>query len=269
MKRPNKRIPILMYHHILPQKELLSKYGPNYPFVVSTEQFEKQLQFLQKSNIQPINLQTLLNRNNGVDTLPEKSIVLTFDDGAKDNYEYAFPILQSAGFTASFFIVSDWIGQDGFMSGQHIKELVSAAIEIGSHTKSHIPLNGLLENELLLEIAFSKKALEKYAPINLISFPHGSYSKRAINEIHKKKYIAALSSKWGYVSSPPNTFCLPRISIKQNTQILEFSKICLPSNEYVQKKAILNRSKKLVEAVLGTHNYNRIAHLYYKRQISL
>lgn len=82
------RLPILMYHSMLPPSVATGTY------ILSPALFEQDLQYLQKEKYTTVTIETLLDYVNGRGTLPAKPIMLTFDDGYYNNYKYAFPLLK-------------------------------------------------------------------------------------------------------------------------------------------------------------------------------
>lgn len=97
-----KAIPILMYHHVTPAPGLVT---------VSPQTFDQQMQVLSRNGYRAIGCDQLLAFVEGRDALPDKSVLITFDDGYLDNYVYAHPILARYGLKASVFVVTSWIGQ--------------------------------------------------------------------------------------------------------------------------------------------------------------
>ena len=94
-------IPVLMYHHVSPNPGLVT---------VSPETFHAQMAWLAKHNYRSIGTDDLAAFLNGK-PLPEKSVMITFDDGYLDNYLYAHPVLQAFGLKAVLFIITGWLGE--------------------------------------------------------------------------------------------------------------------------------------------------------------
>ena len=114
----------------------------------------------------------------------EADIFLTFDDGYIDNYENAFPLLQKYGIKATFFIVTDLIGTDGYMTEEMLSQIsASGLISVQSHGSSHRNMAELTEDEIIYEMKSSKEVLESITGkrVYAFSYPSGIY-----NEISKK-----------------------------------------------------------------------------------
>lgn len=121
-------IPIVLYHHV-------GLHAASW--TVPILNFEEQLQTLQRDGYQSVSMHAYLDAAQKKTTLPPKSVVLTFDDGYADNYQYAFPLLQRYGFKATFYVIARRIGQKGYMTWAQLRDMQRAGMEIGNHTLDH------------------------------------------------------------------------------------------------------------------------------------
>src|SRR3989344_7211277 len=171
-------IPILMYHEI---------GHNNNTWSVSPEDFKQQMEFLKKNGYQTISLSELKEGLEQNKTTTEKKVVITFDDGRSGVYDYAYPILSIYNYTATLFIITNWVGQkeipghenySSFMGWQQIKELADNGFEIGSHTLTHLRLTELGPEELNVELQNSKFVLEQKTGMKILHFayPYGKYN---------------------------------------------------------------------------------------------
>jgi peptidoglycan/xylan/chitin deacetylase (PgdA/CDA1 family) len=106
------------------------------------------------------------------------ALALTFDDGCETDWLEAAPLLRERGFGATFFVVSGFLGQRGYLSRTQLRELAAAGFEIGSHSQTHGMLAHLSPAELEREVAGSRAALEDAAGVAVrhLSCPHGRWS---------------------------------------------------------------------------------------------
>ena len=180
------KIPILLYHSINNDKSNLS---------LSLDDFEKQLKFLNKNGFQTISF-------DGIDKNKKKQIIITFDDGYKDTYQFALPILKKYNFKATCFLVSNLIGKknswdslrDDFiskdlMNTDDINEWIKNGMLIGSHSHNHDDLTKLNKFDLEKDLDFSKKTLEdKFGiEINNFCYPFGRVNKYVYESVKKKQ----------------------------------------------------------------------------------
>jgi len=173
-------VPILVYHSIGPVPKIKeSKMQTHYR--VTTENFEKQMQFLKDNGYQPITFKKLVNSfNNYVMKLPEKSVVITFDDGWKNQYDNARPILEKYNFSATFFITTGYVNYKAYMNWDDLKYLSNHNFEIASHTKSHQVSTKIHFDKLQSELAESKKILENKLGIKISTLAYPNYAENEV-----------------------------------------------------------------------------------------
>jgi peptidoglycan/xylan/chitin deacetylase (PgdA/CDA1 family) len=135
------------------------------------------------------------------------TVAITFDDGLENFYELAFPILQRYGFSATVFLVSDYIGENTnwdyhkrrHMTWPQIAEMAAAGIEFGSHSATHQDLRGLSDEELQYELAGSKTYLESKLnrPVKYISYPFGRFDSRVAQFSQKAGFTDGFGLAYG------------------------------------------------------------------------
>jgi Polysaccharide deacetylase len=176
-------IPILMYHSIA--SDVDDKLHPYFRTVTTPATFEKQMRFLSESGYESLTLSEavcLLGDESKSQNSPDSShrwVVITFDDGFRDFYSTAFPILEKYGFKATVFLASGFIDKT-FVTGRdclrtlEIKELAKKGVEFGSHTVSHPQLKELSCEQISLELLDSKKVIASITGTNvsLFSYPY-------------------------------------------------------------------------------------------------
>jgi peptidoglycan/xylan/chitin deacetylase (PgdA/CDA1 family) len=184
---------ILMYHHIGPLPEGADDIRKG--LTVSAATFEAQMKKLKDGGYNVVTLNELYNKI--ASSVPEKTVVLTFDDGYEDNSSVALPILQKYGFHGTFFIITSKIGNADYMSEDQIKDLAKNGNEIGSHTVYHIGLDTVKGTTLDNEIKDSKIALDKLLSQNTTSFcyPAGKFSDEAKADLLKDGYRIAVTTE--------------------------------------------------------------------------
>ena len=242
-----KSIPVLMYHRVLENPPTDSSHG----IWVSARQFERQLASLQSRGIHPITFREYNSFLRGNGTLPANPIILTFDDGYEDNYRIAFPLLQSHGFKAVIYVVTDRERRNNFwdqdepvaqlMSASQMQEMHRFGLEIGSHTVTHPHLSRISREQVHLELRNSKDSLEQILGTSVSSFayPYGELSddvKGCAGEVGYKFAAAA--------DSGPLTFCEDFLEIRRSqvfpwTDQIGFWKKTQPI--YLHYKAIKSR----------------------------
>lgn len=210
------QVPILMYHYIRnfddPNDEIGTKLS------VSPEKFDEQLGWLKKNDYQTVSPDYLLNPVK----LDNKPIILTFDDGYKDAYTNALPILRKYGFIATFYIITTYINNnDNYMTWNEIIELKNAGMNIGSHTLTHPSLDKSYDERVDKEVEESKKIIEEKIGIPILDFcyPSGKYDKRTINKLKEAGYKTAVTVHNGITDQNSDLFELPRIRMNNDTNL--------------------------------------------------
>jgi peptidoglycan/xylan/chitin deacetylase (PgdA/CDA1 family) len=164
-------VPIVMYHHVVPD------HAPGVLFV-TPDLFEQQLIYLRDNGYRSISFDDLADSLELGLPLPERPVILSFDDGWENQYRYGFPLLQKYGFTGTFYVVTNYLDHQNFMTTDALKTMMAAGMTIGAHSRSHPALAGVGAARLEEEIAGSKAWLEDRFGVAVTSFayPYGSYS---------------------------------------------------------------------------------------------
>jgi peptidoglycan/xylan/chitin deacetylase (PgdA/CDA1 family) len=154
--------------------------------------------YLAENGYTPIDLYQLSAAVTAQIDLPEKPIVLTFDDGYLDNYENAFPILQEFGFIGTFFIITDFAdqGAEGYANWEQLKEMAAAGMRIESHTKNHPDLSTMGRADIIFQALGSQETIAAhigYAP-RYLCYPGGRYNEETMQ-------ILAELDMWGAVTT--------------------------------------------------------------------
>ena len=183
-------INILMYHSV--------GYAENNGLIMKPEEFRKQIQYIKENSYTVLTLNELYEIFNKNLPIPEKSVVITFDDGYADNYKYAYPILKEFEIKATIFVIADTIDEDNnYLNSQQIKELQNNGIDIQDHTCQHIELDKLTYEKQLETLNKSKEYLEKLLnkKVNYISYPYGKYNEDTIKAVKDAGYLMGFTTK--------------------------------------------------------------------------
>lgn len=196
-------VPVLMYHSIGEEK--------NNDAVISRERFVAQMAYLYQNNYHPISLEDLYGYLSMKRALPPRPVVITFDDGYRDTYEVAFPVLKQYGFKSVLFIPAGTVGQ--ILSWTELKEMKAAGMEIASHSLSHRSLSDLSIEEQMAEIRKSKELLDHYLgqETKYFCYPNGSYTQKTLQLLRDGGVILAVTIDPGWVKPGDDPLTLRRI----------------------------------------------------------
>lgn len=221
-------VPIIIYHHIqhLPADASASMRRWTMP----PEKFEAQIEWLAKEGFQPITMAQLMAHMKNGAPLPAKPIVITFDDGWKEHYSYAFHVLKKYNFLATFFIVSGSVGHSAYMDWQEIKELAAAGMDIQSHSVTHARLTTLKPDDLWRELAESKKTLEDQLgkPVTVLAYPYGSYNQKVVAMVKKAGYEGAAAVRGlngGFVFRADPSYTLTRYALEGRDNLAHIARL--------------------------------------------
>jgi len=220
-RRRHLRLPILTYHRIGPFRE-----GFDESLTVSAEMFEQHLRWLSRKGYTPIHLADWVAYLHDGEPLPDKPVVLTFDDGYRDTAEFGFPLLKKYGFKGTLFLVTNHIGganswdlhlgvsEQPLMTADDVRFWTMDSIEVGSHSRTHPDLRTCTDEIIQAEMKQSRESLEEIVgkPVVSFAYPYGYLDKRA-PEVARRIYDVALTSNAGVNSLSTDPMLLRRAMI--------------------------------------------------------
>lgn len=205
-------VPILMYHYV--------EYNKNTADYLRTRQniipfiFEQQLQTLKKNSYTSIFNKDLSDFLINSKPLPDKPVVLTFDDGYEDFYTDVFPLLKKYQMKATIYIIVNFLDHPNFLSTSQLKEIAkSDLVEIASHTMNHINLRDTPSEIVKKELKESKIRLEELTgkPIYDFAYPYGGYNEESEELVKEAGYLSAVTVHEGVLQSKENQYLLHRL----------------------------------------------------------
>lgn len=212
--------PILVYHYVeivKDERDTIRKSLNTPPYL-----FIQQLETLKNAGYTFITASELLDMLDGKIILPQKPVLITFDDGYRDFYTDAFPILKKNNIKATAYVVSEFLDKPNYMFAWQLKQVArSGLVEIGAHTAHHYSLGGSDPTLVKYEIEESKKTLEKLIDTPIVSFayPDGSFDNQAIKMVEEAGFKSAATTMHGFETTQENKFFLYRIHPGNKTGI--------------------------------------------------
>lgn len=166
-------VPVLIYHNIATSTQLSDSY------TVEASLLSRELDYLQEEGYTPLTFaatQTLAENNK----LPERPIVITFDDALVAQYWHALPLLRARDISATFFITSGLVDTPGYLSWRQVRALSDAGMEIGGHSRTHAHLLPLTDPQLVHEVTGDKTNIERELGrgITVFAFPYQEHDAR-------------------------------------------------------------------------------------------
>jgi peptidoglycan/xylan/chitin deacetylase (PgdA/CDA1 family) len=214
-------VPILMYHRI--DYVTASTPAVTKALTVSPEDFRHQMKWLKRHGYHTITQRSLFNALMCGSHLRRKPIVVTFDDGYRDVYRYASPVIERLGMHAISYLITERISGDdhSFLSWKQVRGFEKRGVEIGSHTVSHAALTSLSDTGALDELLQSRKKLERKLGhrVPWLAYPYGDYDSRIERLAKKAGYKLAVTTDWGTLQSAQHPFALKRLRILDTTGV--------------------------------------------------
>ncbi|WP_368491140.1 polysaccharide deacetylase family protein [Clostridium sp. BJN0013] len=165
----------------------------------------------------------LVNNN----PVPNKSVIITFDDGYRDNYKNAFPILKELGFKATIFIITSTIDKEkDFLTSNELKEMSNYGLDIESHTVNHDNLSDLDYDAQIKTLKDSKEFLEKILnkEVKYIAYPYGKWNEDTLRAVKSVGYNMAFTAIGGWSNKNQGLYMLNRVYISSNHDMNEFKR---------------------------------------------
>ncbi len=210
------RVPILMYHYIQSLPPPRDRMGRG--LTVTPKTFARQLDTLTEKGYQTIDFATLARSGA---TLPKKPILLTFDDGYDDAYSQALPVLLAHHMHATFYIVTGFVGTPHYVTWAELKTMRDAGMDIAAHTVHHDDLRKLPAEKQAKEILGSIKTLQENLSVRVQSFayPSGRHTNAAVRTLRSEGIPFAVTTRPGIASDRMNPLLLPRVRMKETTNL--------------------------------------------------
>lgn len=229
---PAVRVPVLMYHEIAPRAETDSSLA------VEPSSFAAQLRALHDGGFRTLTARELARAFTvGDEQLPDRPVVLTFDDGYADFHSRALPLLEQHGFSATVFVTTGWIADGGgepaaaplgpMLSWEQIEESSTCGIEFAAHSRTHAQLDRLSEPALREELWASKTELEDRlgAPVTGLAYPFG-YSNATVRQFARRLgYGYGCAVRNAMAAGAADLFALPRLTVARSTTMSAFQQL--------------------------------------------
>lgn len=231
---PDNGIAVLTYHHILRNEE--NRRFRNTSTTTSDVAFSNQMTYLHQAGYETLSMYQLEGYLNGSLNLPARAVAITFDDGLKSVYRYAYPVLKQYGMRATAFVISSRIKRHPqawnpnglqFMSISELRE-IQDVFDIQSHThflhrigpdKQPILFSRSYHN-ILYDFERSRRALTQFNPhVQYLAYPFGGYDQKAMDAARDAGFHLAVVTVRGKVKIGDNPFALKRLYVLRTDSI--------------------------------------------------
>lgn len=188
-------VPVLCYHNLGDQAK-----GR---MLMATSSFREQMQYLKAQNYRVVSLREFVEFTRLGRQLPQRAVVLTFDDGYRSFRQYAYPVLKELGFTATLFVYTDYVGAGrNALSWQDLRELEKEGFDVQAHSKSHGDMkraagepDAQYQRRMQAELAQPQELFQKNLGrrADIIAYPYGSWDESLLGKAIEHGYVAGFS----------------------------------------------------------------------------
>jgi peptidoglycan/xylan/chitin deacetylase (PgdA/CDA1 family) len=224
---PARNVPILLYHSIADEATPLFRR-----YVVPPTHFQEQMAHLRNAGYTALTVTQFVQA--GTD-LPEKPVVLTFDDGYRDFCTTALPILQQYSLAATMYLITagigttnHWLAKAGdprpIMSWDDVLAIRDSGVEIGAHTHTHPHLDTQPRAAVREEITTSKRLLEDCLgqPVLSFAYPYGHYLGWTKRMVQDAGFTSAVAVNLEISSTAEDRFALSRFIVSPDLTLDAF-----------------------------------------------
>ncbi|MFF3487028.1 polysaccharide deacetylase family protein [Streptomyces sp. NPDC002701] len=221
------RVPILMYHAVAKAPNDATR-----ALSVTPEAFSEQMALLSGSGFSPIGTADLARGWRTSGPLPERPVLVTFDDGYEGVHRHALPVLAEHGFAATLFVSTGWLrgehdtggGLDEMLGWDQVRELATHGVEIGGHSHTHPQLDQLSDDALRFELLRCREIITAELGVRPASFayPYGYSSRRVRGIVREAGFAQALAVGNVLARRRQGPYALRRVTVRRGTGIEEF-----------------------------------------------
>ncbi len=234
---------VIMYH----------RFGDSrYPSTnITKEQFSRHINELLKPKYNVIDIEKALLAINGINTIKDRSIVITIDDAYSSVYKYAWPLLKKHDLPFTLFISTDVIDNKtpGYMTWEEIRNLRDHGVTIGSQTKSHHHMFKLSKQKIIKELSLSNKRFidEIGSRPKIFAYPYGEYNLEVLEQVKLHGFDAAFGQHSGIAHKSLGMFELPRFAMNEKYGdmerfLLAINGLPMPVSDLFPKNPVISKN---------------------------
>jgi peptidoglycan/xylan/chitin deacetylase (PgdA/CDA1 family) len=215
------QLPILMYHYVspLPADADAVRVG----LTLDPVQFRQHIEYLSQAGYNTVSLYEMDEALMNGAELPPNPVILSFDDGYAEHYNYVFPLLRNFGMTGTFFVITQFADNNApnYLTWAQIEEMQEAGMSMEAHTKNHVDLRNRDFDYLVFEIAGSIESIEAHtdSESRMFAYPVGRYDNNTLAVMASTDVLRAVTTQLGAWQTSENRLEVPRMRITNETTV--------------------------------------------------
>ncbi|MHA5051666.1 polysaccharide deacetylase family protein [Streptomyces sp. SD15] len=223
-------VPILMYHSIATAPNDATR-----ELSVAPEAFAEQLELLGDLGFTPVNTADLGAGWRSGGPLPERPVLITFDDGYEGVHRHGLPVLAKHGFASTLFVSTGWLrgaydtggSLDTMLDWDQVRQLAEEQVEIGGHSHTHPQLDQLDDDALRFEVQRCREIIADELGVHPASFayPYGYSSRRVRRTVREAGFAQSLAVGNALARRRQGPYALQRVTVRRSTGIEEFERL--------------------------------------------
>ncbi|MFB9393962.1 polysaccharide deacetylase family protein [Streptomyces coeruleoprunus] len=218
-------------YHAVGHRPAKAAYGLS----VAPEAFAAQMALLAERGCTPLTTAALAEAWRTGKPLPDRPVLITFDDGYEGVHRYALPALAEHGFAATLFVSTGWLrgpydeggALDTMLDWDQVRELAASGTEIGGHSHTHPELDQVDDGRLRFEALRCREIIAEElgaAPVSF-AYPYGYSSRRVRQAVRTAGFAQALAVGNARARRPQGPYALQRLTVRRSTGIEEFGRL--------------------------------------------
>ena len=210
------RVPILTYHRVHLFATEFTKSIPDE--TVEPDRFRAELAALAANGYHTVSQAQLFHALYDGAPLPAKPVLISVDDGYIDDVQTILPALQAHHMVATFYIITGRFHEPGFLNQAQVRRLDDAGMDIGAHTRTHVPLNAIPTSQLTSQVDGSKRDLQRALGhfVYFFAYPYGAFNATAVAALRHAGFLLAVTTMGGTQESSLAPLTMPRIHVGRN-----------------------------------------------------
>lgn len=224
-------VPILLYHSVTAED-----HGPLHRYTLSPEAFRAHMAWIAERRFSSLTVSEYAAARRGEVAMPDRPLVVTFDDGYADFLDGAAPALDDYGIRATLYVTTAAVGETrrGTILGRpvltwsELRRVAGLGVEVGAHSHDHAQLDLLAPHEVARQVTTCRRLIEDRLQVEVRSFayPHGHHGPRVREAVRAAGYSSACAVKNARSHASDDLWALGRVMFEHDDGVDRLRQAC-------------------------------------------